>query len=159
MLKTFIHVNMKTNEIILGISLVLLFSCDSGLENDEMVHVYKSKGDYSLNTPVEFSSDKSTITSAPGKCEPAQTLIQGFFLGNTLGENTGYLSMTIEEYNSHDPLLGVDSLYKYIMETDPFIEYYIGDIESVSNDYGIDTSLINTLIQENRLLEVFEKRK
>lgn len=150
---------MEIKKIVLGFCVVFIISCDFGLEVDRSVHVYKTKGDYSLYVPIELSSDKSRITSAPGRCGPPQNLVNGYFLGNTMGVNTAYLSLTIEEYNSYEPLLGVDSLYKYIMEDDPFLEYYRGDIGSVSNDHGIDTTFINTLILEDRLTEYFEKVK
>jgi len=134
-------------------------SCDTGSEQDNTVHVHKPKQDYSSYVPIELSLDKTTITSAPGKVNSPIKLVQGFFMGNTMGVNTAYLSLTIEEYNNYDPLLGVDSLYKYIMETDPFLEYYLSEDSDLRNADGIDTLLINDLIREDKLIEYFTQLK
>lgn len=134
-------------------------SCDKGRIQDNTIHVYRPKQDYSIYVPIELSLDKTKITSAPGRCEPPLKLINGFFLGSTMGVNTAYLSLTIEEYNSHDPLLGVDSLYKYIMEIDPFFEYYISENNELRNEDGIDTVFINDLIREDKLTEFFTRLK
>jgi len=76
-----------------------------------------------------------------------------------MGINTAYLSLSIEEYNSYDPILGVDSLYNYIMEKDPFLEYYISEDNELRNEDGIDTAFINYLIMENNLAMYFTQLK
>ncbi len=137
----------------------LVMSCGKGLDQDKTIHVHKPKQDYSSHVPIELSLDKATITSAPGKVDPPIKLVQGFFMGNTMGVNTAYLSLTIEEYNNHVPLLPIDSLYKYIIETDPFLEYYISEDSDLRNADGIDTLLINDLIREDKLTEYFTRLK
>jgi len=150
---------MRSGLIIPILATFFIISCDKGNEQDKTIHVHKPKQDYSIYVPVELSSDKSTILSAPGRCEPPLSLVEGFFLGNTMGVNTAYLSLSIEEYNSHDPLLGVDSLYQYIMETDPFLEYYICEECNLFSEDGVDTAFINNLIREDVLTEYFTQLK
>lgn len=148
------------NELLISAFFILLvISCDKGFDQDKTIHVHKPKQDYSSYVPVEFSQDQKTITSAPGRIDSPIKLVQGFFMGNTMGQNTAYLSITIEEYNSHDPLLPIDSLYKYILETDPFLEYYISEDNDLRNDFGVDTLLINNLIRESNLTKYFTRLK
>ena len=150
---------MKTRPIISIIIVFLVLSCNKGRDQDGTIHVHKPKQDYSSYVPVALSQDKTKITSAPGRGGPPVRLVQGYFLGSTMGVNTAYLSLTREEYNSHDPLLGIDSLYKYIMEPDPFLEYYVSEDIELRNEDGIDTILINDLIRENKLTEYFAQLK
>jgi hypothetical protein len=105
---------MKIRPIIFILIALLVRSYDSGKDQDGTIHVHKPKRDYSSYVAVALSPDKTKITSAPGRGGPPVRLVQGYFLGSTMGINTAYLSLTREEYNHH-PLLGVDSLYKYIM--------------------------------------------
>jgi len=150
---------MKTLSLICILVIGIVGACDSGNVEDLTIHVYKTKQDYSSLVPVQLSPDGKLITSAPGKCAPLRKLAQGYFLGNTMGINTAYLSLSIEEYNSYDPILGVDSLYKYIMEKDPFLEYYISEDNELRNEDGIDTAFINYLIMENNLAMYFTQLK
>ena len=155
------HKIMKIGVVVSILVSFLVISCNSGEDQDRTIHVYKPKNDYSSYVPVQLSQDKKTITSIPGRLDPdgPQKLIEGFFLGNTMGVNTGYLSLTIEEYNSYDPLLGIDSLYKYLMDVDPFLEYYISENIALRNEYGIDTVFINELIREDRLTDYYTRLK
>lgn len=150
---------MKTISIIYILLTLIVVSCDYGNVQDLTIHVYKTKQDFSSFVPVQLSPDGLVITSAPGKCVPPRKLAQGYFLGNTMGINTAYLSLSIEEHNSHDPLLGVDSLYKYIMEKDPFLEYYISEDNELRNEDGIDTAFINNLIMNKNLTMYFTQLK
>jgi hypothetical protein len=150
---------MKIIPIIFVLIAFLVISCDSGRDQDGTIHVHKPKQDYSSYVPIELSPDKTKITSAPGGGGPPLRLVQGYFLGSTMGINTAYLSLTHEEYNSHDPLLSVDGLYKYILEPDPFLEYYVSEDIKLRNEDGIDTVFINDLIRESKLTEYFNQLK
>jgi len=135
-------------------------------ENKLVVQVYKFKGnnDYSQYVPVELSSDKERITSAPGTITRLPVkLYADYYMNGSMGINSGYLSCTIDEHNSYEIQPGIDSLYKLLIETDPFFEYYQGiGIDELRVDggiYGIDTSFLNDLIRTNSLEEYFVKLK
>ena len=143
---------------------ILLYSCEIGMDDDTMIHVYKFKAskDYSEYVPVELSADKKKITAAPGGISSMPIkLIDGYYSRGALGVNTGYLSITIEEHNAYEIKPGLDSLYKLLIEKDPFLEYYHRDDDGTFWDehgaYGIDTALINDLIRTDKLEDFFER--
>jgi len=141
---------------------LLFVSCDRGMEQDFTTQLYKLKSNYLPYVQIELSPDKKVITSVSGAKESSSLkLIQGYHLNGTMGVNTAFLSLTYEEYSPK--LLGVDSLYKYIMEADPFIEYYTSENLSLWNfeeeSGGMDTILINNLIRENRITDFFVQLK
>lgn len=148
------------------IILTSAYSCDKGMVKDEYISVYKMKTDYSDNVPVELSVDKTRITSAPGTINtrwPGE-LAQGYFLNGTMGINTAYTSITIEEYNNMDPKPGIDSLYPLIIEKDPYTDFYLrNDYDNTFNNeagyYGFDTASINHLIRTDQLELYFTKLK
>jgi len=131
-----------------------------------ILYLYKFKVDYSQNVPVELSTEKSRITSAPGFIDELPLkLIDDYYLGGTFGLYTGYLSITIEEYNNNEVPLSIDSISKLLIENDPFIEFYqFEDKNYIFKDennleYGIDTSFLNTLIKEGNLEKYFTRLK
>lgn len=148
---------------------LLFLSCESGSDLDQMIYVYKTKADYTKNVCVELNLDKTRITSnyAPNGVDsrwPVK-LIEGYLLNGTFGANTGFLSITNEEYNqNYNTSPGADSLYKLLLEKDPFIEFYeFNDTKNVfyseSGAYGIDTMYINHLIKEDNLDKYFIRIK
>jgi len=146
-----------------GLCIVSIILLSSHCENTiPPIDVYKTKSDYSEYVPVELSGDRTQITSAPGFMDerPAK-LIYGYYLGGTMGLYTGYLSMTIEEYNNNEYPPSLDTISKLIMEKDPFIEYYESKKSSalIDENTGIDTFFINQLIMEDRLEEYFVRLK
>jgi hypothetical protein len=145
--------------------LVIACSCNKIKDRDSTIWVYKTKNDYSKNVPVELSIDKSKITSIPGLIErwPVM-LIEGFSLNGSLGPNTAYLSLIIDEYNKLDIKPSVDTLFKLIIDNDPYIEFYQrnddnGMFRDENGAYGIDTIFINELIKRNELEKYFVKLK
>jgi hypothetical protein len=143
------------------LSPLLISNCDRAMEQDYTIQLYKPKSDYSSYVPIELSADKKVITSLTGAKEPcSMQLDKGYFINGTMGVNTAYLSLTFEEYS---PQMGIDSFYKYVMEVDPFIEYYTSEDISLRNfeeeSNGIDTALINGLIREDRITDYFVRLK
>jgi hypothetical protein len=153
--------------LILCIFIITYSSCERGYDRDTTIEIYKFKAgkDYSNNVPVELSEDNERITSAPGSINtrwPIE-LTDNYCLNGSMGVNSGYLSLTIAEYNSLDIIPGVDSLYNLLTEKEPYIEYYRRHDDGTFNDengaYGIDTALINHLIRTNSLETYFERLK
>lgn len=150
--------------IILG-ALNLFYSCGKAKDLDNLIQIYKFKSiDYSNNVPIELSEDKNKITSAPGTISRMPIRLEGnYYLNGSLGVNSGYLSLTIEEHNSYDIKPGIDSLYKLIIEKDPYLEYYNRHDDNTFRDengpYGYDTTFINQLIREDKLEKYFNRLK
>ncbi|MCY1722823.1 hypothetical protein OU798_20920 [Prolixibacteraceae bacterium Z1-6] len=149
------------------ISLILsscfLFNFDSP---DDLIEIHKFKGqDYSNYVPVSLTDDKTKIHSAPGLW-PTQwpvKLVNGYYLNGALGENSGYVSITIEDYNENYTKIGIDSLNKLVIERDPYLEFYRGDLDDFwveeGGYYGIDTAAINNLIRNGNLEKYFNRLK
>jgi len=152
--------------VLLGSS-TLFYSCEKAKDEDTTIQIYKFKvgQDYSNNVPVELSVDKTKITSNSSELNerwPVK-LISGYYLNGSMGVNTGYLSLSIEEYNSNDIVPSVDSLNKLLIETDPYLEYYEriddGTFSYENGAFGIDTAMINDLIRTDKLEDYFDKLK
>ena len=148
------------------ILLLLISSCETGKVRDTTIWIYKMKKDYSNNVPVELSPDKTKITSTPGDINTRWPilLIDSFFLGGSMGPNTGYVSLTIKEYNKLKIKPGNDTLYKLLIDKDPFIEFYQrndddGMFHHENGAWGIDTAFINDLIKNGQLEEYFIRLK
>lgn len=152
--------------VLINLVMLILYSCESGKVEDTSIMIYKMKYDYSKNVPVELSTDKSRITSAPGYINEIWPikLTGGYYLNGSMGPNTGYTSLLINEYNKMEVKIGIDSLYKLIIDTDPFLEFYQRNDEdnTFHNDEGvngIDTALLNKLIREEKLTLYFTRLK
>ena len=162
---------MKTNNKMMSVLFFILvlnlsFSCEKRVKDqDESICIYKPKNDYSNNVPVALSEDNTKITSAPGTINtnwPVK-LTQGYYLNGSMGVNTGYLSLTKEEYNEYYVKPGNDSLYKLLIDKDPYLEYYYRDDYNIFRDEnapnGIDTAQINDIIRKDELNKYFERLK
>jgi len=159
---------MKTSSKILLICIFSLFcSCKKDHTRDTTIQIYKFQTgkDYSNYVSVELSEDGSKITSQPSRLNerwPVQ-LDSGYYLNGSMGVNSGYISVTIEDYNLYDSISGVDSLYKLLIDKDPYLEYYSRDDDGTFRNengiYGIDTVLINSLIRSNKLERYFKRLK
>ena len=148
------------------ILLLLISSCETGKVRDTTIWIYKMRKDYSKNVPVELSPDKTKITSVPGDINTRWPilLIDSFYLGGSMGPNTGYVSLTIEDYNKLKIKPSNDSLYKLLIDKDPFIEFYQrndddGMFHNENGAWGIDTAFINDLIKNGQLEEYFIRLK
>ena len=153
----------RATQIFLLCIITLSYSCKKNKDEDTLIQIYKFETiDYSNNVPVELSDDKNKITSAPGNIfRMPLKLANDYYLEGSMGVNSGYLSITIEEHNSLEIKPGIDSLYNLLVEKDPYIEYYYrhddGTFRNENSIYGIDTALINSLIRSNKL-EIYFKR-
>jgi hypothetical protein len=154
--------------IIILVGIFNLFcSCEKVKNEDTTIQIYKfdTASDYSNNVPVELSLDKNKITSNPSELNTRWPirLVSGYYLNGSMGVNSGYLSLTIEEYNSYDIIPGVDSLFKLLVEKDPYLEYYQRNDDGTFRDengvYGIDTAFINDLIRTDKLENYFDRLK
>ena len=81
-----------------------------------------------------------------------------------MGPNTAYLNLSREEYNKLEIKPSPDSLFKLIIEKDPFTEFYQrmdenGIFRNENGYYGIDTTLINNLIKKGELTKYFDRIK
>ncbi|MFC2152707.1 hypothetical protein ACFLSE_09275 [Bacteroidota bacterium] len=160
---------MITVVVFLNLIPSLFYSCDMGSVVDKYIYVYKTKADYSLNVCVELSSDKSWITGFPGPSDVSTelpvTLAEGYILDGAMGSNSGFLSITNEEYiQNYAVSPGPDSLYKLLLDKDPFLEFYeFNDKKNVfyneSGVNGVDTAFINHLIREDNLQQYFIRVK
>lgn len=146
------------------IMIIVSISCRKGIgfETDDTFSVYKWKADYTNNQPVKLNDKKNGLSGKPDGSSIIKPLplANGYHLGNDMGINTAYISLTHEEYQDEVSNLSVDSLFSLVIDSDPFDEYYIGKLTVPLRTYdGIDTVFINILIRENRLEEYFKKIK
>lgn len=157
---------IMARKILILLFLIISYSCETGKVRDTTIWVYKMKKDYSKNVPVELSPDKTRITAVPGNINTRWpiSLINDFYLGGSMGPNTGYLSLNVKNYNHLKIKPSNDSLYKLIIDKDPFIEFYQrrdddGKFHTENGAYGIDTAFINDLIKKRELEEYFIRLK
>lgn len=150
---------------------IIIASCNTGFELDDNISVYKLKSDdYIELVSVELSKDKSRVIGFPdpGAIEDKvfpMSLSNDYYL-NGAGIKSAYCSITLKEYSSLNRNIGPDSLYKLVIDDDPFLEYYLSDdgdgiwrTDNAYDEYRIDTAFINTLIMENRLEDYFRRLK
>ncbi|MFO7851928.1 MAG: hypothetical protein ACQERS_10355 [Bacteroidota bacterium] len=154
------------HKLLLILFFIITCSCDEGSDRDTTIWVYKMVTDYSNNAPVELSPDKTKIVSIPGELNLRWPvgLIDEYFLGGSMGPNTAYLNLSREEYNELEIKPSPDSLYKLIIEKNPFTEFYQrmdvnGFFRNENGYYGIDTTLINNIIKEGKLTKYFDRIK
>ncbi len=154
--------------IILFVFISLASTCNKGSLKNETIWVYQTKQDYSDKVAVELTQDKSEITAFPGPNDVSTKwpvkLINGYFLNGSFGPNSGYLSLTKEKYHEYLTALPLDSLYKLLIDKDPFISFYSRDdhenrFYDENGAYGIDTAFINELIRKDKLEDYFIKLK
>ncbi len=157
---------MKYTKLFLFIIfLTILSSCEEGNVSYTLIEIYKMKDNYSYYVPIGLSPDGKEIFSVPGgTLEPPTSLINGYWLNSTMGVNTAYVDIPIEDWNKMTIIPSNDSLYNIIIEKDPYTEYYIRDddnLKFLNNEppNGLDTALMNQLIRTNRLEDYFKRLK
>ena len=124
--------------------------------------IYKYKKDYEKNVCVGMDQTKTKILVFPGGSDPGSdtsssnhiTMSNGYILewgAFSYGYNSAYLSITRKEWNNRT--IPIDSIKNYIIDKDPFIEYYI-DMKDTTidtairfhlNDYASTDGLTNKL--------------
>jgi hypothetical protein len=155
--------------ILVSSVLLLLSSCDRvGVTGDE-IKIYRTRADYSRNMFVTLNTDKTAVSAFPGLDDIEltrlpQKLAKGYYLGTSRNGENGIrsvvTSLTIDTYTSY---VSADSLFKLVIDNDPFVEYYytqkVSIIEFFTNDLGIDTVRLNEVINNNELDKYFNKLK
>jgi len=96
--------------------------------------IYQMKADYSNLVPVGLNTEKTKIISYPapkdlfnmkGELRFPLPLEKGFYLDEIgVGVNSAFISITIEEYAHMLQTLPSDSLFKLIVDKDPFKKMY-----------------------------------
>jgi hypothetical protein len=126
--------------------------------------VFKLKGDYINNVYVRLSDDKKRVTGFPSdrdyggnpKHKPLK-LHDGYFLdgGGNLSENSVFLNITLEQWQTRWSHITNDSVFNLILDTDPFLVFYRDEsyIIRSKNDEGgfMDTTIINEIIDKGEL--------
>jgi hypothetical protein len=159
---------MKKMALIFLLALILA-SCLKVKEFDGYVFwIYKTKKDYSHKVSVTLNNDNSQIISAPGPQDIDTSskwpvnLANAYLLNGIFGGiHTAFLSLEKKDYFNWPLYPGRDSLYKLIIDKDPFTEFYSfeGDPHEFLNDNGFDTAKMNLLIREGRLGKYFNRLK
>lgn len=115
--------------------------------------IYKTNNDYFYNVPVTLNKEKTMIINYPdikdvfykGELAYPTKLKNGYLLDNRgVSENTVFLKYTYNEYSKLDKTPDIESLFKSIIDFNPFSEIYKCDCER-------DTNEINKIILSNTL--------
>ena len=145
--------------------------CDRGdsYMTEPPPQIYKLKGDYIDKVCVGLTEDKSRIIVYPdmtSNCgNPNKSPLKvdsGYYLDIccNYGVNSSYLSLSKKDYKDYIPR---DSMYKMILDKDPYEEYYIDEdgilTKSCTDCYVMDTALLNDIIAEGTLADYFKKLK
>jgi hypothetical protein len=160
------HTFLLLSMILIG---VVLFSCSSSKNNTMNQNtggsgissppaiVYKTKMDYYENVPVMLSADKKKIVSYPAQSDLKRggeftyptKLKNGYLLDNRgIGLNTVFLRFSYADYFNMDNIPTADRLLNYILDDDPFVEFYeVGQ----RGDYTDIEAQINEIISKNQL--------
>ena len=142
--------------------------CDNSM-TEPPPRIYKLKGDYIDKVCVGLTEDKSRIRVYPAMIDNCGNpnisplkVDSGYYLDDccNYGVSSAYLSLSKEDYKEYIPR---DSMYKMIIDKDPYEEYYIDEdeilIKSCTNCFVLDTALLNYIIAEGTLADYFTKLK
>ena len=149
-----------------------IYACEKpNYRVDTYIFVYKTRQDYSRNIYIRVNEEKTKVTSYPSLSDIdtiedklPKKLVYGYYLGTRRnGENGIQAVVTSATVYSYATVYNLDSLIKLVIDYDPFLEYYVSkDISfnnSLRNNFGVDTSKLNTIIRHNELDRYFEKLK
>ena len=143
--------------------LILIVGCEKGAVDDMGMYLYKTKDNYSDRVVVELSNEKSKVLNvfAPEEQDTwPMSLTNDYWLNGVYGANeTAYLSLTNTQYNENPSAFSKDSLYKLIVDSDPFIEFYTKDDGGIFYHNGLDTIKLNNMIRNNEIEEYFIRTK
>lgn len=152
--------------VISYILIVLCFySCEEkGMHEDLSFMIYKTQNDYFNNVPVYLNVNGDKIEGLPNRNVTnryPQKLRNGYNLHSAITVNSGFISLTNGEYSNLDKVPIRDTLYKYLIDKNPFIEFYKTDYNGNGfySDNGIDTVRINQIIANGELEMYFERLK
>ena len=164
----------------IAIILILLLTMGSCIKQSLLGHfvqVYKFKeGHYRPdNAYVFLSEDKKRITVYP-MYEADSTILpapltNGYYVHNEMFSGMAYLSLSKQEYNEMVSGVIPDTIFKLIIDPDPFSEFYSAvenkHLYCYKDNYDhhdccvdrIDTVYINQLIRDGALETEFERVK
>jgi hypothetical protein len=134
----------------------------SGNHNQSMVSsppvvVYKTRDNYFNKVPVTLSADGKTIVAYPaqtdlmreGKFSYPTLLDEEYLLDNRgITPNTAFLRFSYEDYYNMDNVPDARRLMNYILDDDPFTEFY--QLEPMGNNIDL-VEKINQMISEKKL--------
>jgi len=140
------------------------------------ISIYKTNGDYYDLVTIGMKGNKifrSSYTSELYKFDYTGNdtvykmrarLIDGYVLDReSSSEYDVFLSLTFKEYMRKETKYGYlpdDSVYKYIIDKNPYTEYYREKISEMSEGFSIsDTAVINELIRKGELHKYFNREK
>jgi hypothetical protein len=130
--------------------------------------LYKLRGDYFDKVAVLMNKDKTAIIGYPGLRDAAADtachalkLIDGYCLdfNCSYGINSAYLSITRKEFAEKIYHIGSDSLKFFILDKDPYLEYYRLYYSPPCDSARYDTACMNELIRKGRIDWYFERIK
>lgn len=140
------------------------------------ISIYKTRGDYFDLVTIGMKKDKifrGSYTSDRNKFDYSNNdtiykkrvrLINGYVLDRESSkEYDVFLGLTFKEYMRKETTYGFlpdDTLYKYIIDKNPYTEYYREEISEMSEGFSIsDTAVINELIRKGELHKYFNCEK
>ncbi len=144
--------------------ILVIIGCERGAVRDKEIHLYKTNNNYSDKIAVELSKDKSRILnifSPKPQDKWPMSLAENYWLNGTWGANeTVYLSLTNTEYNKNPSAFTKDSLFKLIIDKEPFLEYYWrNDNGMFYTINGVDTVKLNSIIRNKEIEKYFTRVK
>ncbi|MFC2138311.1 hypothetical protein ACFLTE_09060 [Bacteroidota bacterium] len=158
------------------IFLPFLFSCEKVKHADSPagdVLKFRDGVDYSDNVYVLISEDKKRMVGYPAYKEnfdnSAYDVYKGYHLLKiNYGINTGYLSLTFEEYGKVKDTISRKTIESLIIDRDPYSEFYYDEDNYLLNHCpecedmdtiwpGYDTAKFHRLV-DNGELEIHLKR-
>lgn len=166
---------MKTTILKISVFILLLALMGAGCKPEALypgISIYKTRGDYYDLVTIGMKGDKIfrtgyttgnrfNYTNNDTVYKRRARLINGYVLDTeSSNEYDVFLSLTFKEYMRKETKNGYlphDTLYKYIIDKDPYTEYYR---ENRSEGFSIsDTAAINELIKKGELQKYFNREK
>ena len=171
---------MKTTILKISVFVLLFALMGAGCKpvpTSPGISIYKTQGDYYDLVTIGMKGDKIfrtyhliddqgrfNYTSNDTVYKRRARLINGYVLDTeSSNEYDVFLSLTFKEYMRKETKYGYlphDSVYKYIIDKNPYTEYYREKISEMSEGFSIsDTAVINELIRKGELQKYFNREK
>jgi len=153
---------MKNALICIVLSIISLISCNKNdsFDPEDRVYIYKLKGDYLNKVCVMMNDEKTKVLgfndySKNDTCDSITfgilrdceySILQNDYLlewgpcVRTFGINSGYLTVNIKDWKEFKHK---DNLSNYVLDADPYLEYYYRNIDT----FLVDTNLYKHLDQ------------
>lgn len=168
---------MKSTILKISVFILLLALVGAGCKPEALypgISIYKTKGDYYDLVTIGMKGDKIfrtydlidnkgrfNYTGNDTVYKRRARLIDGYVLDTESSEEHDvFLGLTFKEYIRKETKYGYlphDSLYKYIIDKNPYTEYYR---DKISEGFSIsDTAAINELIRKGELQKYFNREK